>query len=151
MKFLLIFFIALGLVLSCVLTLEYNCVGNEVFPKYWGSPFVFKQSSLASSLEYHYSVLGLLANTLIYSIILGIIHYYFVFFIAKNRFKKPLFILYKMGIMLLLLFSIASCTFSTLIMGSGFGKHSNYWYFELDKEASDWGMQCSGTWVVFNF
>ena len=51
MKFVLIPYIALGFILSLVLGIEYNCDGQEMFPTYYSSPFIFKQTSLGSSME----------------------------------------------------------------------------------------------------
>lgn len=42
MKFIILPYIALGFVLSLVIGIEYKCVGTEMFPDFYGSPFVFK-------------------------------------------------------------------------------------------------------------
>ena len=55
-KFLIIPYVALGLVFSLVFGIEYDCVGKEMFPTYYGNPFVFKQKSLGSSMEYYFSI-----------------------------------------------------------------------------------------------
>ena len=60
MKYLIIPYIALGLVLSLAIGIEYNCEGHEMFPIYYGCPFVFMKKSLGSSMEYYYSISGLL-------------------------------------------------------------------------------------------
>ena len=73
MKFVIIPYIALGLVLSVVLGIEYNFVGEELMSTYWGSPFVFKQESLGSSLERFYSISGLALNVTIWSVLLFLI------------------------------------------------------------------------------
>ena len=36
-------------------------------------------------------------------------------------------------------------------IGSGFDKNFNYWYWNLNKEANDWGMVCEGKWRFFIF
>jgi hypothetical protein len=38
-----------------------------------------------------------------------------------------------------------------LEIGSGFDKNFNYWYWNLNKEANDWGMVCKGKWRFFIF
>ena len=70
MKFIIIPYIALGLVLSVAIGIEYNFIGEEMMPTYWGSPFVYKQESLGSSLERYYSISGLVLNILVWSIVL---------------------------------------------------------------------------------
>ena len=68
MKYFIIPFIALGLSLSMVYGVEYECEGSEPFSIYYGSPFLFKKSSLGSSMEYFYSISGLLLNVLVWSV-----------------------------------------------------------------------------------
>ncbi len=70
MKFVIIPYIALGFVLSVIIGIEYNFKGEEMMPTYWGSPFVYKQESLGSSLERYYSISGLILNVIIWSIVL---------------------------------------------------------------------------------
>jgi hypothetical protein len=143
MKYFIILFIALGLVLSSIITIEYSCSGSEMFPKYYGSPFIYKQDSLASSLDSFYSISGLILNTLVWSSFL----YFINFLIQKLPIKssnKIAIIFYKSIISLLLLFSTLIIYISIELKGSGFNKSSNYWYFNIDKEAKDWGMECEG-------
>jgi hypothetical protein len=65
MKYAIIVFISLLLVLSQEIGVKYNCDWNEMFPKYYGCPFVFKQTSLGAYNEYFYSVFGILPNVLV--------------------------------------------------------------------------------------
>lgn len=82
MKFIIIPYIALGMVLSVVIGIEYSFVGKETMPTYWGSPFVYKQESIGSSLDRYYNISGLILNVTIWSI--------FLFFIDRGikRVKK---------------------------------------------------------------
>lgn len=145
MKFLIIPYIALGLVLSLTLGIEYNCEGQEMFPTYYGSPFVFKQTSLGSSMEYFYSVSGLILNILTWSIIL--------FFVDKGIKKinksKGFKVGYKVVIGLLIVFSTLNVAMDSIMIGRGFNKNLNYWYWDMDKEAEDWGMTCEGEFIIF--
>lgn len=68
-KHLVIFFIALGLSLSLVICIEYDCTGTEMFPTYYGSPFVFKKTSLGSSMQFFYSIFGIILNLIIWYIL----------------------------------------------------------------------------------
>jgi len=148
MKYLITIFIALGLVLSSVIGIEYDCVGKEMFPTYFGSPFVFQEKSLGSSMEYYYSVSGLILNVAVWSISLTILRLLVLKLIeisSNNRFIK---ITYKVVVGFLIIFSVLGIMIAYVGIGYGFGKGSNYWYMDLDKEASDWGMECNGEWKI---
>ena len=123
MKFLLIPFIALGLVLSLALGVKYNCDGQEMFPTYYGSPFIFKQKSLATSMEYFYSVSGLILNILTWSIILFLVDKG-IKRINQNRIFK---IGYKIVIGLLIAFSTLNMAIDAIMIGHGFNENLNYW------------------------
>ncbi len=144
MKLIIIPYIALGLVLSLTIGIEYDCIGQEMFPTYYGNPFVFKQKSLGSSMEYFYSISGLKLNTLTWSIVL--------YFISKgiDRINKPkMFIhVYKLVIGLLIVFTTSNVIMDSTMLGKGFDKNSNYWYWDMDKEAKDWGMTCEGELTI---
>lgn len=145
MKFLIIPYIALGLVLSLTLGIEYNCEGQEMFPTYYGSPFVFKQTSLGSSMEYFYSVSGLILNILTWSIIL----FFVDIGIKKINKSKGFKVGYKVVIGLLIVFSTLNVAMDSIMIGRGFNKNLNYWYWDMDKEAEDWGMTCEGEFIIF--
>lgn len=151
MKYILIPFIALGLTLSMIFGVEYNCEGTEMFPTYYGSPFVFMQESLGSSMEYYYSISGLLVNVLIWSVILSAVRFGIIKLINKVSYKKSLNILYNFFVGLLLFFSLLNISMSYIGIGRGFDKNLNYWYWNLDKEATDWGMKCEGKWKFSTF
>lgn len=125
--------------------IEYNCLGGEMFPTYYGSPFVFKQSSLGSSLEYFYNLSGLILNILVWSC--------FLFLIDKGIKKlyntKGLKIAYKAFIGLLVIFSTMNVVIDSIMIGQGFDNNSNFWYWDMDKEAKEWGVNCVGHFVSF--
>lgn len=143
MKYLIICFIALGFILSSVINIEYNCIGTEMFPKYYGSPFVYKQDSLASSLESFYSIFGLVLNIAIWSVSLYFIHLLIQKLLSKINIELVNYF-YKSSIILLLCISTLMIYMSIGLKGNGFNKNTNYWYFDIDQEAKDWGMQCEG-------
>jgi len=149
MKYILIPYIALGLVLSMAIGVEYICVGEEMFPDYFGSPFVFKKKSLATSMEYYYSVSGLLLNILIWSALLFLLRFLVVGSWLRTGSNTILKTFYKVGIGVLIAFATLSITIETIVVGSGFKEGQNYWYFELDKEAEKWGMECEGEILFF--
>lgn len=145
MKFLIIPYIALGLVLSVVIGIEYSFIGEEMMPKYWGSPFVYKQESLGSSLERYYSVSGLILNVIVWSI--------FLFFINKGIKRinetKIFQVIYKASVILLMIFTSLNISLDYSLMGIGFKKTLNYWYWDIDKEAKDWGGKYEGELTTF--
>ena len=150
MKYIILFFIALGFVLSSVVTIEYNCIGTEMFPKYYGSPFIYKQDSLASSLESFYSISGILLNIVVWSVLLYFTHFLIQKLVIKTNNKIVLYF-YKGVIILLLCISALMVNMSVELKGSGFNKNMNYWYFDLDQKAKDWGMECKGNLKVETF
>ena len=145
-KYLIIPFIALGTVLSLVFGVEYNCQGEEMFPIYYGSPFVFKEKSLGSSMEYFYSISGLLINVAIWSIIIALIRLVIIKILERKLKSRILTKIYKGTVVVLVVFSTLNIWFSYIGLGQGFKKGLNYWYMDLDKEAKDWGMKCEGEW-----
>jgi len=140
MKIVIIPYIALGLVLSVVLGIEYNFVGEEMMPTYWGSPFVYKQESLGSSLERYYSISGLVLNVTLWSV--------FLFLIDKGIRRinqtKQFKIVYKIVIALFVVFTSVNLLFDYSLIGNGFKENLNYWYWDIDKVAEDWGGKYEG-------
>ncbi len=96
MKYIIIPYVALGLVLSLVLGIEYNFTGQEMFPDFYGSPFVFKRESLGSSMEYFYSISGLVMCTLTWSVFLFVIDIIIRRLTSSVKNKKLVSITYKL-------------------------------------------------------
>jgi hypothetical protein len=145
-KYLTIPFIALGIVLSLVFGIEYNCQGEEMFPIYYGSPFVFKEKSLGSSMEYFYSISGILLNVAIWSVIIALLRLAILKILDLKSKSRILTKIYKGTVIVLVVFSALNIGISYIGIGQGFKKGLNYWYMDLDKEAKDWGMECEGEW-----
>ena len=144
LKYILIFYVAFGCMLSSLLVIEYNCEGQEVFPTYYGSPFIFKQKSLASSMEYYYSMGGLLLNAAAWSLAFYLIDKSVQVIINYFTHIKFIRMGYKSVITLLVLFSTLSILLESTCIGKGFEQGQNYWYWNFDQEARQWGMQCKG-------
>jgi len=140
MKFVLIPYIALGLVLSVIIGIKYNFVGEEMMPTYWGSPFVYKQESLGSSLERYYSISGLLLNVVVWSFLL----YYIDKGIKRLNLNRSFKVLYKMIIALLILFTTLNIYVDCIMIGTGFEENLNYWYWDIDEVAKNWGGEYKG-------
>jgi hypothetical protein len=149
MKYILIPYIALGFVLSSAIGITYYCEGPDVFPEYYGSPFVFKQKSLGSSMTYYYSVSGLLLNVGVWSIVIILLRKVLLRTIERTKNKILSTKLYKGLIIFMIGFTTVNVLFDFLMLGSGFEEGRNYWYMNMDKEAKDWGMDCEGEWSIF--
>jgi hypothetical protein len=150
-KHLVIFFIALGMSLSLVIGIEYDCIGSEMFPTYYGSPFVFKRTSLGSSMQFFYSISGIILNLIIWYILVYCFNLIVSKIIEALHYNKFSIIIYKILIVFFLLFSLLIILMNWLEIGSGFDKNFNYWYWNLNKEANDWGLICDGKWRFFIF
>ena len=149
MKYIIIPYIAFGLVLSLTFGVEYICVGQEMFPDYYGSPFVFKRKSLGSSMEYFFSISGLVVNTIIWTVLILILRYAVNKLIEKIGANKTINSIYKVIVVLLIGFSTFHILGDSVMIGNGFEKGRNFWYMDLDKEAENWGMECEGEWKMF--
>lgn len=149
MKYIFISFIALGLVLSLALGIEYKCEGQEMFPIYYGSPFVFKQKSLGSSMEYFYSISGLVLDVLVWGFVLFIIDKVIRSLIQKINKPKLINIAYKTIIVFMIVFTTLNIVLDSVIIGHGFKKGPYYWYWNVDKEIKDWGVTCKSEFIIF--
>ena len=145
MKYIIIPYIALGLVLSLSIGIHYTFEGQEIFPDYYGSPFIFKQKSLGSSMEYFYSVTGLFFNVIIWTIPVTL------FYVGIKKIKRQ-----KLKKNILIISSVILCLFTTLnliidnvMLGSGFNPNLNYWYWNVDKEAKDYKVKSKSKIVFF--
>jgi hypothetical protein len=145
MKYLIIIYIALGLVLSVVVGIEYNDTGDEMLATYYGSPFVFVQKSLGSSMEYYYSISGLILNVIVWSTFLFLIN----LLIEKSKLNEIFKYVYFSVIGLFLLFSTLSIGFESIMFNNRFEKDFTYWYWNIDEQAEEWGTTYEGKFVTF--
>lgn len=151
MKYILIPFIAFGLTLSLIFGVEYNCEGPEAFPTYYGSPFVFMRKSLGSSMEYYYSISGLILNVIIWSLLLVGLRYAAMKLIENSSFKNPAKFIYKLFVGILVIFTYLNISMAYICLARGFNENLNYWYWNLDRNASNYGMKCEGEWKFTSF
>ena len=100
-------------------------------------------------MEYFYSISGLLFNVLVWSLFLFIIDKVIATIIRKSN--TPMWILtsYKIVIGLMIAFTTLNLAVDSTMIGRGFDKGLNYWYWDLDREAKDWGMTCKGEIITF--
>ncbi len=145
-----IVYIALGMVLSLAFGVEYDCVGSELFSQYYGSPFVFMRQSLASSLEFNYSILGLILNVLLWSVLIFFIRNQAFRILSKSKVKsKNIIVLYNLLGVFLIGFSSVIITSHLIFLENSFSENSNYWYFGLDAAAEKWGLECDCKPILF--
>jgi hypothetical protein len=149
MKYVTVPYVAIGLMLSLAIGVEYDCKGPEMFPTYYGSPFVFKEKSLGSSMEYFYSISGLVLNVAVWSIMVVLVRRGILSLTEKTGNRAVMRGIYKGGVVLMVVFTTLSIAIDWVMLGRGFEKGRNYWYMQMDKEAKDWGMKCEGELVMF--
>lgn len=139
--YLIIAFIALGILFSPtpILSITYTCTGAEAFPVYYASPFVYKSTSLATSLAYDYYVLGFIGSWLVWSLALGVVWYFLNKFLVRQD-SKLLTNIYSVVIGIAIFFGVMSVIF-TMQTTAGSGVE---WSIDLAKEAKEWGMTCQG-------
>jgi hypothetical protein len=145
LRFLITALISLGILCSpiSIFIIIYDCTGHEAFPVYFGSPFIFKSSSLATSLAYDYYLTGFIADWIIWSLIIVLISYV----LESLKWIKQRFVLmfYRLIVGLLLVISVLSviCVFS--INDNDLRFKAN-----LNKEAKAWGMDCKGRFKLID-
>jgi hypothetical protein len=148
MKVLLIPYIALGLVLSLALGIQYTCNGSE--PTFYGSPFVFKQKSLGSSLTYYYSIFGLVLNILVWSVLILSINKG-ILYVQKISGPSPwVRKSYTVLVGFMLVFTTVNVVLDSIMLGPGFGKGLNDWHWDINQEAAENGTTCIGEWISFD-
>lgn len=141
MKYIIIPYIALGLVLSLAVGIEWYGVGQEMFSEYYGSPFIFRQKSLGSSLTYYYSVSGLIANVAVWSVVILAFRAIILKLIQRSGNNKRFRNIYRGMTGILIVWTTLNVVIDYITLGSGFKEGLNYWYMDLDKEAKDWGFR----------
>lgn len=146
LKYIVIPVIAFGLSLSMIYGVEYNCFGMENYGTYYGHPFIFKQASLGSSLTYFYNVKGVVLNFLFWGIIVVFIRFVLLKLINLSRYKEHFEWVYKIGVRVLLVFSIFVIFISYITIGNGFTEDLNYWYWNMDESFGGKNSNCEGEW-----
>jgi len=149
MKYILIPYAALGLVLSGAIGVQWYCDGQEMFPEYYGSPFIFRQKSLGSSLTYYYGIAGLIANIAVWTLVIVILRAGLSKLIQRSGNNNAFRNIYSGLAGILILWTTLNVVIDYIMLGRGFKEGLNYWYIDLDKEAKDRGMNCEGKWGLF--
>jgi hypothetical protein len=135
-KYLVLAYIALGISLSSIIKVEYNCVGQGINLEYTGNPFVFKIKYPNDSLAYYYSIVGVALNLVVW---VGFI--ILIWQIALRMFGKNE-VLYRTILIGLLMFATINILTNYLMIGKGFTTYRNYWHFDVDEKAKKWDLDC---------
>lgn len=97
-------------------------------------------------MEYFFNIYGLVLNILTWSVVL----YFLDKGIQRINKAKLFHIGYKIIIGFLIVFSTLNVVADISLMGKGFEENRNYWYWDMDKKAADWGMVCDGKLTIWN-
>lgn len=120
----------------------YSCQGSEVFPNGFALPFFYKTSSLASSMAYHYYLLGMILNSLVLAGIFWIFNFLFKKIVVLN-FKS---VKLALGLLLIIYFS-----FFMFLELSNAGNTFTWIPDEKDVMAGEnWGLTCKTSFVWFS-
>ena len=140
---------SLGFSISMIVGIQYSCAGPEMLPDYFASPFVFKRTSLGSSMEFFYSINGVLANWFCWTIALYLIQILYLKLLSSFKNSIVFKRINRILLVIALTFSILSIAISMLELGRGFEVHSSYWHFDIKQEAKDWGGVCKAKMILF--
>jgi hypothetical protein len=126
LKYFFIPYIALGLTLSVLFGVRYECiVTGDVLPTYYGNPFVFKLESLGSSLTYTVGIWSLLLNIIIHILVLIILRIGILKLIKKLKDGIVLKTFYGIGVGVLM-------GLSTLVIAAEYVMNSNTYVWNLE-------------------
>lgn len=100
-------------------------------------------------MEYFYSISGLILNVAVWSLFLFIIDKAIQNLLQKSK-KKIFNGAYKTLIGLLVVFTTVHIAIDSVMIGKGFSPQLNYWYWNVDKEAKNWGVDCKGELILFD-
>ncbi len=130
--------ISTGLLLAPVglPALQYNCTGGEVFPVYTASPFIYRSASLATSMAHDYYLAGLMADVLLWSLVILFVRRLIQKY-SKSNLKAAKYF-YNFTKYTLLALSVIIILMELNTEGQTIRSHIN-----LNKEAANWGMVCS--------
>jgi hypothetical protein len=138
--------ISFGFSVSMVFSVEYLCEGNVLFPKHYGSPFIFKKTSLDSAFIYYYSLSGMLYNLIFW----GVIFLGSALFLRKLR-KRILYygiinVIYKSFVFLFIVISISQIVAFRKSLSQSFDVTTNYWNWEFEEQVSRNELRCFDEW-----
>lgn len=122
--------------------LIYHCEGEEVFPVYYASPFIYKSTSLATSMAHDYYLSGFLADVFLWSIVFLFLRQMVVRWFSGSttvaiKWMRRIFEL------TLLIFSLFVFWLEATTAGQTMSL-----FADLSDTAKAWGMTCS---AVFSF
>ena len=99
-------------------------------------------------MEYFYSISGLIINVLVWSLVLFFVDMAIQRLIEITSKKTLIKILYKIIIGSMIAFTTLNIAVDSVMVGHGFKKGLNYWYWDIDREAKDWEVTCKGELTI---
>ncbi|CAM1365919.1 conserved membrane hypothetical protein [Tenacibaculum litopenaei] len=141
LKFLLLIIIAYGFALEPLVgfSSSYNCEPET--PVHFGAPFVSKKFSLGSSMTFHYSILGLLMNTLFWLLIFLILRHISKLLIKREHFRQLKRMAMGSGFLLASFAIYGQC----ITCEPSFGPEANYWWWKTPCEQVNTTLLILGT------
>ena len=140
LKYIFAFIISLGILLVPYYKpiIIYACTGQEMFPTYYGCPFIYKGTNLGTSLAWDFFVWPTIANLILWAALLLLLRLIIHKTILKNENKivKYFYMTIKFTVTIYFLFWIA---ISLKYEGYSLASHINF-----ENEAKTWGMTCEG-------
>jgi hypothetical protein len=115
-----------------------------MFPTFFGTPFIYKSSSLASSLEYDFYFVGIVADLLLWSFIVFLLRLVLVKIVSRldNKWLKWTYQILKYSLTVLCL---AWTILSVYVYYGAFSFQA-----DMDAQSKIWGMACSGQLYMTN-
>jgi len=143
-------FVALALVLSSVVGIQYSCLETAIYPSFYGMPFIYKQKSLGSSMEIYYCISGLFMNVLMCFLLLLLIWKAFGRMIERNLDEAVGRRVSQFVARAVLFLSTLEIITAYLGIGNGFAPMLNYWYWDIDQFAKDSDIHYRARGYFFN-
>lgn len=122
----------------------YECTGEDVFPIFNGNPFLYKATSLGTSLAWTYYLKGMFYCWLFWIVVVSVFKY-IIDKMIKDKTNQTLFRARR----IVVLISVFVSLFSLYLMFSGSGNDLE-WSINLEQEAKDWDMVCEPTFHIIN-
>ncbi len=140
LKYFFAFIFSLGVLLTPYYrpVIVYACTGPEMFPTYYGCPFIFKATNLGTSLAWDFFFWPTLINLILWVVFFLLIRLIIHKTMLKNG-NKIITYSYVSVKFILTLFFLFSIAISLTYEG-----HSLKTNVDFDNEAKAWGMTCEG-------
>jgi hypothetical protein len=124
-----------------LLQIKTLCEGAEVFPRFYSAPFIYKSSSLVTSLAFDYYWIGFLLNQVILSSLI-FLALMLILKKMKNSERRRARTVFKVVLTMVSVFLI------TAALQTSSGSAVLNW-MDLQNEAAIWGVSCESQMFLF--